>query len=155
MVTERFPTDYMKLKDRLTFLTAEDLLTFELKAKVLSFEDVCTYLCILPAEIPECELPYAQKAHARGQVDAIHTAAGALFSNMKTRNGAVAALEYLKATSGLFQIDATPISPGSGGGFSFHVNMTQDGQEAPATGSDAPGTDKDKPTLAEVKKIDA
>ncbi|RKX65658.1 MAG: hypothetical protein DRP42_04380 [Tenericutes bacterium] len=136
----RLNTDYPAMRKHLEFLGPEDLLTFELKAAVLSFTDVCTYLCIHEAEIPEQELEWARSAHARGQVSSIDQAGKSLFSNMNTRNGAVAALEYLRATSGLFQVEATPISAKSGGGFTFNVNLTND-DEVPS-----PST-----KLAEVK----
>lgn len=122
----KFNTNYSLMAEHLNYLTTEELLSFELKAKVLGFQDVCTLLCIEISEIPEEELAWAKMAHARGQVDAINTAADSLFSNMNTRNGALASLEYLKATSALFQVDATPISAAKGGGFSFEVNLKSD-----------------------------
>lgn len=131
-MTTRLTTNYNALKEELKFLTPEDLYDFEKMANVLSFQEVCTYLCVTEADIPASELVIAKAAHARGVVSAIHEAADRLFSNMNTRTGAVAALEYLRATSGLFQVTATPL-PGNSGGFSFTVNLKQD-----STASDAP-----------------
>ena len=121
MDTPRFSTDYQKLKAHLDFLSVEDLCNIEIRAKVLSFDDCLVWLGYTANEIPDMELGWAKKAHAKGAVEAVHEAAKHLFTNMKTRNGAQAALEYLKAKSGDFRVDATPT--GNGSGFSFNVTM--------------------------------
>ena len=151
----KFSTNYLELKDHLTVLSTADLNSIEEKAKILSFSDCLTWLGLDEHELESLELTFAKKAHARGALDAIHVAAKRLFTNMNTRNGALAALEYLKATSGTFQVDASPIAPSAGGGFSFNVTMVPEKKVTDENGSDQPGTPvltSTTPQLAEVSK---
>lgn len=157
---KKFSTNYTDLKDSLTILTPSDLQNIEDKAKILSLPDCIIWLGMELAELSTIEVAYATKAHARGALDAIHKAAKHLFQNMNTRNGALAALEYLKHTSGTFKVDATQIPSSQGGGFNFSVTLTpeetpKDTQgkqgDSEIRGPDTNGTlNSTKPALAEV-----
>lgn len=146
----KFSTNYLELKDHLETLSPSDLQNIEDKAKILSFPDCLVWLGMEESDLKPIELAFAKKAHSRGALDAIHVAAKHLFSNMNTRNGAVAALEYLKATSGTFQVDATPISPSKGGGFSFNVTMTPEKEKDNQPETPGAKDSNNKPALAEV-----
>lgn len=161
----KFSTNYLELKDALTMLTPGDLQHIEDKAKILSLEDSLIWLGLTLAEIPPTpDLEFATKAHARGALGAIHTAAQKLFNNMNTKNGAIAALEYLKHTSSTFQVSATQIPANQGGGFNFTVSLTpeetptdtkdnqSDSGKSEIRGSDVPGAISTQPALAEVSK---
>lgn len=122
--TPKFSTEYNDLKEHLKVLSVDDLQNIQTRAKILSFEECLTWLGYKADEVPELELDWAERAHARGALEAVHDAAKHLFSNMKTRNGAQAALEYLKAKSADFQMEIVPSAGGKG--FSFSANMHPD-----------------------------
>jgi hypothetical protein len=61
----------------------------------------------------------------RGRVTGITTAADKMFNAMSMRGGGPVALEYLKAMSGSFQVEAVS-KPGNGEGFTFNVTMPGD-----------------------------
>ena len=70
---------------------------------------------------------------------------------MNTRNGALAALEYLKHTSGTFAVEATNIPSTQGGGFNFKVTLTEhEHNPNPNSNSIDEVPSSTKPALAEV-----
>jgi hypothetical protein len=120
--TIKFSPNYNDLKSHLKFLSVDDFHNIEKRARILSFEDCLIWLGVDLEQIPELELGWAKKAHARGEREGVHEAANHLFANMKTRNGTLAALEYLKAKSVDFNVEHSPLGP-AGGGFSFTAVM--------------------------------
>ena len=123
---ERLPTNYNKIDD-LEYIDSEDLLQIELNAKILELDECYDILFIDSAELSEREVDICKAVHTRGRKMGLTQAAGHLFGQMKQRNGAGAALDYLKQYSGTFSIESAPSSAGSG--FNFNVIMPSEDVE--------------------------
>lgn len=121
----RFDTNYGNLATSCDFLTAEDFINAEVRAKALSFDEVLDYLAIELDDIPPVELELLRRAHKRGRVSAISTAADNLFQSMSNRNGHQASLAYLQQLSGTFHLDVNPSNSPSAG-FNFNVVLKED-----------------------------
>lgn len=122
-MSSRLSTNYNKLGD-LVYLDSEDLLAIEINAKMLELDECFDMLFIEKDELSEYEFAVCKKAHRRGRKTAIADAGKHLFSQMQTRNGTQACMEYLKQMSGTFQMEVTP-DAGSGSGFTFNVMMPE------------------------------
>lgn len=120
------PTNYNELYtgNSLTYLDITDFHVVEAKAKILSLEQCLEYLCIDIEDIPALELKLLKRCHRRGRLLAINTAADSLFSNMKDpRSGVTASMEYLRAFSDTFSVEATA---SGNAGFSFNVTLNDE-----------------------------
>jgi hypothetical protein len=119
----RSNVDYKEVE--LKFLDKDDLLAIELKSKALSIEECLDFLCVTSEEVGEADMAWVKKAWKRGRAVAITTAADKMFSAMSMRGGGQTSMEYLRAMSGTFQVEATPLGK-TGDGFSFNVIMPDD-----------------------------
>lgn len=112
-------TNYMNVQG-LTILDKGDLLSIELMAKTLNVEEALAVLFLQLDELTEHEINLVNRAWRKGRNKAVQEAGDHLFAQMRTRNGTVAALEYLKQMSTTFQLVVSP-STSSGSGFNFNV----------------------------------
>lgn len=120
----RLPTNYNKLED-LPTIEPDDLLNIELLARVLSVQECFEYLLLEESELTAEELAICNKVHRRGLKRGIHEATQALFSQMKSRGGTDACLNYLKTFAGQFTVETEP-GGAAAAGFNFSVTLTED-----------------------------
>lgn len=115
--------DYIEIDD-MDILDHDDLYLIEKQAHILTLTQCFESIGVDINTLSEAELYYSDWAHKKGAAKAVSEACDKLFSHMKKVNGGQSALEYLKAKSGSFSVDATPTA-GSNSGFSFNVTMTE------------------------------
>ena len=137
----RLDSNYNKIEG-LEVLSADDLLNIEIMAKTLELDACLESLYLTLADLSELETTIVQRVHRKGRNKGVQEAGDNLFSQMRTRNGTVACMEYLKVMSNTFTIQVTPVG-GSSGGFHFNVFppgttpetvSTQNSPEKPSTG---------------------
>ena len=119
----RMPINYKDIKD-MTYLTSDDLVTIEIKAKAMSYVECLAFICVTEDELPPAEKVYSLKAFNRGRADSIGIACEKMFGAMGRNGGGPVALEYLRQMASEFQVNAIP-APGVGAGFSFNVTMPE------------------------------
>ena len=118
-MADRPNTNYANVTG-LTVLDKGDLLSIELMAKTLSLEEALAVLFLTLDELTEHETNLVNRVWRKGRNKAVQEAGDHLFAQMRTRNGTVASLEYLKQMSSTFQLVVSPTS-NSSSGFSFNV----------------------------------
>ena len=103
-------------------LAEEECIEITLSAKSLSLEECYDSLLIDPLSLEPAEIKFAEQLHRYGRAIGVKDATENLFYHMKTKNGADAALEYLRQLGGEFSVEVNPTAGGKGG-FSFNVNI--------------------------------
>jgi hypothetical protein len=120
----RITPNYRELEETLDLLDSEDLAAIEIKAKALSLEECMDFLCLDIVDLPDEDRRIATMAWKRGRASALNTAAEKMFSAMGNRGGGIIAMDYMRELSSTFNVEATPVTSGSG--FSFNVVMAED-----------------------------
>lgn len=92
-----------------------------MSAKSLSIEECYDSLLITVGDLSAEEIAFAERLHRYGRAIGVKDATEKLFAHMSTKNGADAAVTYLRQMGGEFSVDVTP---GSSSGFAFNVNLT-------------------------------
>lgn len=102
-------------------LSEDDCIEITLVAKSLSLEECFDMLLIDQTALSQAESVFAERLHRYGRSIGVKDAAENLFYHMKTKNGADAALEYLRKMGGEFSV-AVGSTHGKSG-FTFTIDM--------------------------------